>query len=183
MTLIISQMNGFTVTKSTYWLTSGTYGFRVSLSKPGTFFIIAVHRGHAKSIKLRCNSGGFSDKIEYQGFVEAFNAEPDEPEIPEDVPYPFNVDDQMEFVGYAMIDSTEQEAQRFALAGAVAQTVILPFVGAPVCEAPADAKAKNSQLIVNPNDFRIALSLSPFSLNQFEDGYRFIVGDRTAQDK
>ena len=25
-------------------------------------------------------------------------------------------------------------------------------------------------------DFRVALSLSPFSLNQFEDGYRFLIG-------
>lgn len=28
--------------------------------------------------------------------------------------------------------------------------------------------------------FRVALSLSPFTLNQFEDGYRFQIGDRTA---
>ena len=28
--------------------------------------------------------------------------------------------------------------------------------------------------------FRVALSLSPFSLNQFEDGYSFVIGDRTA---
>lgn len=28
--------------------------------------------------------------------------------------------------------------------------------------------------------FRVALSLSPFALNQFEDGYSFVVGDKTA---
>ncbi len=28
--------------------------------------------------------------------------------------------------------------------------------------------------------FRVALSLSPFSLNQFEDGYSFVINDKTA---
>ena len=32
----------------------------------------------------------------------------------------------------------------------------------------------------NTDPFRVALSLSPFSLNQFEDGYSFIVGDKIA---
>ena len=33
---------------------------------------------------------------------------------------------------------------------------------------------------MNSDPFRVALSLSPFALNQFEDGYSFVVGDKTA---
>ena len=47
------------------------------------------------------------------------------------------------------------------------------FVGYAASHAPASTKAAAS-------DFRVALSLSPFTLNQFDKGYTFNVGDQIA---
>ena len=40
--------------------------------------------------------------------------------------------------------------------------------------------AKHAQATTADSDFRVALSLSPFTLNQFDAGYTFKVGDKTA---
>ena len=42
------------------------------------------------------------------------------------------------------------------------------------------AEKANAKTKANAKSFRVALSLSPFSLNQFEAGYTFVVGDKTA---
>ena len=42
------------------------------------------------------------------------------------------------------------------------------------------AEAHPNKAPVGAKDFRVALSLSPFSLNQFEEGYTFLIGDEIA---
>ena len=43
----------------------------------------------------------------------------------------------------------------------------------------AEQKVKDEKLMAK-DDFRVALSLSPFTLNQFDQGYTFKIGDQTA---
>ena len=42
------------------------------------------------------------------------------------------------------------------------------------------SKSESPKTSSTPESFRVALSLSPFSLNQFENGYTFKIGDKTA---
>lgn len=58
-------------------------------------------------------------------------------------------------------------------AAAVLSITVIAGCTKPGIPAPDDS-------CVGTGDFRVALSLSPFSLPQFEDGYSFNVGDRTA---
>jgi len=151
----------------------GTHLFRVSLAMPGAYVLTARQNGHVSSIKMVCEGGGNADKIEYQGIVETQNFA--SPQTKNVVANPFEPSDRMEYVGYANIDGKEMGDQRVMRAKGTSQVIPLLFVGEKEGKKKSHAP-KDSQ----SEDFRVALSLSPFSLNQFQAGYKFNVNGKTA---
>ena len=171
VTLEITDINGrvVDVLETSSKTTNTTYHFSVTLSHPGTYVLTARQNGKTSSIKMVCNGGGSSDKIERRGVVESAhtlslqNASHDM----------FSIGDQMEYVGYATIDGAEMETAFILEALGASETIALQI--ARVYEGSTKSSPKEDS-----EPFRVALSLSPFSLNQFEKGYSFVVGDKTA---
>jgi len=153
--------------------TKGVHLFRVSLAMPGTYVMTARQNGHVSSVKMLCNGGGNADRIEYQGVVETQNLASLQPKNM--VANPFEPSDRMEYAGYATVDGKEMGDQRVMRAKGTSQMIPLSFVG------EKEGKKKSHTLKdASSEDFRVALSLSPFSLNQFQAGYKFNVNGKTA---
>ena len=107
VSMTISNMGGRTVAKYASQLESGTHLLRVSLKSSGTYVMSVKQNGKTTSAKLLCNAGGAADKIEYQGVVKAQSTEPITPQT-------FNRDyaDEMEYIGYTLVDGMEVESGR-----------------------------------------------------------------------
>ena len=169
ITMEITDMNGRVV--ETYHDASqpaGAHHIRVTLSNKGTYVLTAHQNGHTSSIKMVCNEGNGKNRIEFHGTVEtpgraSLQSQPNTP-VPGDI---------MEYVGYTTLNGTEVESHRIIKVQNDSQILTLLFDG--MRERKAKTPTKNE-----PGDFRVALSLSPFSLNQFQKGYSFVVGDKTA---
>jgi hypothetical protein len=165
--LEITDLNGRVVGSNNYSSLQGVNHFRVTVAQTGAYILTARQNGKVSSIKMVCNEGGSADRVECQGVVAAY----------QDSPMPNSHDggrkaDIVEYVGYATINGVEVESQHITEIEGASQAITLLFEGTPIVKGGAVA-------LTEP--FRVALSLSPFSLNQFADGYTFVVGDRTAK--
>lgn len=172
VTVTIAGTNGRTVAKHSSKMEAGTHLMKVSLSKAGSYVMTVKQNGKTNTTKLICNAGGGADRIEYQGVVKA--------QLPvvsgqqSVASAPLSVGDEMEYVGYAVVDGDEQ-------------TVLCrqPIVVSGKMQVPFVFDVSHKSTIKTPttvqvSDFRVALSLSPFSLNQFDSNYTFIVNGETA---
>lgn len=167
VTLSVTDINGRAVVANNCSSQQpGIHQFRITLANPGTYVLTARQNGKTSSVKMVCNKGGNVDKIENQGFVGTV----DETPVPKS--HTVNPGDMMEYVGYATIDGEELESQHVKQMQKSSQPVVLQFAK-PIVYKGTPAKE-------NSEDFRVALSLSPFSLNQFDKGYKFNVNDKTA---
>ncbi|MBQ9440045.1 MAG: glycosyl hydrolase 53 family protein [Paludibacteraceae bacterium] len=166
VTLIIADINGHTTTMFTSHLPAGEHLFRITLANKGNYVMAASQNRENKSITMMCNEGGGSDQIEYQGMVTAHNPTPPMPKYNKEY-------DQMEYVGYATIDDEEISSQYVTQTLGDSHSVTLRFNGKHQAGTGSHTGDK-------AREFRVALSLSPFSLNQFQDGYSFVVGNKTA---
>ena len=168
VTMEITDMNGRVVeTVHAPSLQAGTHHFRITMARMGTYVLTAHQNGNTSSIKMLCNEGNGKNQINYLG-VETVHAPSLQSQRNASAP-----GDIMEYVGYATLNGTEVESQRIVKMQNDSQILTLLFDGTR--ERKAKALVKNE-----PGDFRVALSLSPFSLNQFQKGYSFVVGDKTA---
>ena len=168
VTMEITDMNGRVVeTVHAPSLQAGTHHFRITMARMGTYVLTAHQNGNTSSIKMLCNEGNGKNQINYLG-VETVHA----PSLQSqrNTPAPGDI---MEYVGYATLNGTEVESQRIVKMQNDSQILTLLFDGTR--ERKTKAPVKNES-----GDFRVALSLSPFSLNQFQKGYSFVVGDKTA---
>ena len=174
VTFVIADMNGYVVeTHGCTSLQAGTHKFHITLAKPGMYVMAARMNGHETSIKMMCNEGGGSNQIEYAGVVETCHGAS------------LQIGDKMEYVGYIMVAGIEKETQHISQTLSKSQTVVLQLARTDEADniMPAVKKNKTENKAALSNDaegFRVALSLSPFSLNQFEQGYSFVIGDKTA---
>ena len=168
ITMEITDMNGRIVeTCHGASLQAGTHHFHITIARMGTYILTAHQNGNTSSIKMVCNEGGGKNQINYLGVEThgraSLQSQPNTP-APGDI---------MEYVGYATLNGTEVESHRIVKVQNDSQILTLLFDG--LRERKAKTLTKNE-----PGDFRMALSLSPFSLNQFQKGYSFVVGDKTA---
>ena len=161
VTLAITDMNGRTIveTHGRASLQSGTHQFRLTVANAGTYVLTARQNGQTSSVKMICNGNGNRNTIEYIGgitgnIVDTHGRAYQQYEIWE--PSAHNVAD------------TEIESEPIAQTPDSMQIAKKQNKG----DKTSDKKA--------PDDFRVALSLSPFSLPQFQKGYTFTVGDKTA---
>ncbi|MBR4912022.1 MAG: glycosyl hydrolase 53 family protein [Bacteroidales bacterium] len=168
VTLTVTDMNGRVVAGANNYspLQAGIHQFRITLAQSGIYIMTAIQDGKTSSIKMVCNGGGSANRIENQGVVETQNFASPQPKS-NGQSFANNL---MEYVGYATIDGVEMESRHIKQEQGVSENFTFQFA-IPYKGAPAEKKSE---------DFRVALSLSPFSLNQFEKGYSFAVGDKTA---
>lgn len=172
----ITDMNGrFVETQNFSSLHAGTHQFRLNLANTGTYILTARQNKKVTSIKMVCNEGRGADKIDYNGIAESNSYSP-------------QTGDQMEYVGYAIVNGMEVESQHIMKTQVIEQTLTLQFTKrhfvSPSEEnafiSSSKGKSGNAKPADDSEGFRVALSLSPFSLNQFDDGYTFVIGDSVA---
>ena len=124
---------------------SPRHQFRISLSTVGTYIMTARQNGKTSSIKMVNNGGGKDDDIEYGGIVRVNDYSPRQ--FRGNTTNPFNIGDQMEYVGYATIDGEECESQHVTQAQETAETIVLQFVET-LCQLPSVA----TDAVSNIND-------------------------------
>ena len=127
--LEIADMNGRVVATNDYSLLPGVHQFRATLAHAGIYVMTVRHGGQMSSIKLVCNHGGSANKVEYVGVSETNIRET---EIAKShtrgaVTRPFDLGDQMQYVGYAIINFEEEESSCVEQPLTDSQTVVLPF--------------------------------------------------------
>ena len=126
VTLEIADVNGKIVeTRHGTFLQLGTHQFRVTLSTAGTFVMTARQNGQSSSIKMVCNRGGNGNRIEYVGSVETCHGASLQTKFTTN--RPFQIGDQMEYVGYAIINGEDCESPTITQTLDGSQTFTLLF--------------------------------------------------------
>ncbi len=126
VTLEIVDGNGkMVVGANDYSPLRGTHQFRVTLSTAGTYVMTARQNGQSSSVKMVCNGGGNGNRIEYLGSVETCHGA--SLQTKSTTNRPFQIGDQMEFVGYAIINGEEFESPILTQTLEGSQTIIIPF--------------------------------------------------------
>ena len=119
----ISDVNGRIVeTQNFASLPTGTHQFRITLAVAGTYVLTARQNGETSSIKMICNGGGGANTIDHLGEVQTLTYV-----LKSSTNNPFNFGDIMEYVGYAIINGSEEESQRITQAQGTSQTFTLQF--------------------------------------------------------
>ena len=104
----------------------GTHQFRITLATAGTYVMTARQNGQSSSIKMVCNGGGNGNRIEYLGSVETCHGASLR-QMKSTTNRPFQIGDQMEYVGYAIINGEEFESPIITQTLEGSQTIIIPF--------------------------------------------------------
>lgn len=136
--LEIADMNGRVVWADDYISLPGAHQFRVTLAHAGIYVMTARHGGKISSVKMVCNNGGNANAVAYVGFAETDIRETmtSKSHTRGLVTRPFDFGDQMQYVGYAIINYLEEESQCVEQPLTDSQTLVLPFsstqVGYPV---------------------------------------------------
>ena len=127
VTLDIVDGNGRTVVGANdYSPLQGTHQFRITLATAGTYVMTAHQNGQSSSIKMVCNGEGNGNRIEYLGSVETCHGASLR-QMESTTNRPFQIGDQMEFVGYAIINGEEFESPIITQTLEGSQTIIIPF--------------------------------------------------------
>ena len=137
--LEIADVNGKIV--ETFHETSlqpGIHHFRITIAYPGIYVMTARQNEKMSSIKMVCNNGGNANTVKYVGVAETDSREMETSKSYNRglITRPFDIGDQMQYVGYAIINYNEEESQHIEQPLTDSQTFVLPFsatqVGLPV---------------------------------------------------
>ncbi|MBQ9522917.1 MAG: glycosyl hydrolase 53 family protein [Paludibacteraceae bacterium] len=161
--LVLMNVQGLIETVHSISLEAGTHRFRTTTKTQGTHMLTAISRHNKASIVLLCDEGGYTSRIDYYGQT----AKPKR-EQKADLDGLIQVGDEMEYIAYASPYGKEISHRTQQVLDEEQEVIFI--YNKEFAEALSSMQP----------DFRVALSLSPFSLNQFEDGYRFIIGNDTA---
>ena len=129
VTLEIADMNGHIVGTHCVRPQPGTHQFRVSLSAPGVYLMTARQNGETTSIKMVNKGSGNRNGIEYTGNVESVHAPTlHYPSCSRGASTnPFQLGDQMEYVGTATIGGNVCESQSISQAQQGSESFQLHF--------------------------------------------------------
>lgn len=127
--LEITDMNGRVVWADDYNPLPGVHQFRVALAHAGLYVMTAHQNGKISSIKMVCNKGENVNTVEYVGAVATAIRETMTPKSHTRglVTRPFDIGDQMQYVGYAIINYEEEESQCVEQPLTDSQIFVLPF--------------------------------------------------------
>ena len=126
VTLEIADGNGKIVGTHRVRPEIGTHQFRVTLATAGTYVMTARQNGQSSSIKMVCNGGGNGNRIEYLGYVETCHGASLR-QMKSTTNRPFQIGDQMEYVGYAIINGEDCESPTITQTLDSSQTFTLLF--------------------------------------------------------
>jgi len=112
------------------------YQMRVSLSSPGLYFLTARQNGQTASIKILNQGNGGGDDIAFATVAETMctsSLQKQKNGHRSNTENPFDLGDQMEFVGFAMINGEEVESNHVMQMVNASQTILLTFVISQPC--------------------------------------------------
>ena len=124
--LEIADANGRIVGTHRMRPQSGTHKFHITLATAGTYMLTARQNGQSSSIKMVCNGGGNGNRIEYLGSVETCHGASLR-QMKSTTNRPFQIGDQMEYVGNALINGEDCESQPLTQTLEGSQTIALQF--------------------------------------------------------
>ena len=134
--LEVVDMNGRAIGETFHETTlqPGIHQFRVTLAHAGIYVMTARHGGQMSSVKLVCHNGGNANSVDYVGVAgtdirESGNSKSHTRGL---VTRPFDFGDQMQYVGYSVINYVEEESQCIEQPLANSQTFVLPFLATQV---------------------------------------------------
>ena len=111
---------------------SGIHQLRITLSTAGMYFLTARQNGHSTSIKMVNRGNGAADAIEIMESVGANDYASIQTSQPKNGPkytttHPFQLGDQMEYVGFATINGHEVASAHVNQVQNVSETFVLAF--------------------------------------------------------
>lgn len=133
VTLEITDMNGNIVVKSDVLSPQpqGYHQFRVTLSKSGFYIMTARQNGRSSVVKMVNNGGGNKNSIDFVGVSRSLTSEF---EMRKYTTNPFDFGDQMEYLGYAVIDGQEVESIPITQMQESEETIVLYFTESPALQ-------------------------------------------------
>ena len=131
VTIEITDITGRIVGANHYSsLQPGIHEIRITLSSAGIYFLTAHQNGRTASVKMVNRGNGGGDAVTVVGIVETFH----ETSLPQPKnarrgasDNPFDAGDQMEYVGYAVINGEEVESNHVLRQQYASQTIVLSF--------------------------------------------------------
>ncbi|MBQ7490359.1 MAG: T9SS type A sorting domain-containing protein [Bacteroidales bacterium] len=130
VTLEMTDMNGRTIVEThghaSLQLQNGTHNFRISVANAGTYVLTARQNGKSSSIKMVNNGCGNGNAIEYTGSV-ATTQKNSQNNSKHATQNPFDIGDNMRYIGYAIINSNKATSQQIEQAQMTSQTLTMQF--------------------------------------------------------
>lgn len=168
--LEITDVNGHIVGTHRVRPKLGAHQFRVTLSAAGTYVMTARQNGKTSSIKMVNNGGGKGDGIEYVGIVETWCTAPLQPKsgTRDNTTNSFDFGDQMEYVGYATINSEECESQHVTQAQESSETIVLQFTETQTEDDPFSYSMEDTVFIICSMACDFECTSLPFDITDFE---------------
>lgn len=111
-------------------LQSGIHEIRITLSSPGIYFLTSCQNGRTASVKMVNRGNGGGNAIAFTNTVGASNYSPlpqSKNEYRGETDKPFDLGDQMEYVGFATFNGTEIVSGHVLQVLEASQTVVLTF--------------------------------------------------------
>ena len=122
--LTISDVTGKSVAVFSRMMEPGGHHFRIRLADVQTYILTARQGAKSASIKMVNKGTSEGNEILYEG-----RGNPISYTLKSSTTHPFTFGDQMEYVGYAVINGNEEESQRITQAQGASQTFVMQFQG------------------------------------------------------
>ncbi len=131
VTIEITDITGRIVEANHYSsIQPGIHEIRVTLASAGVYFLTVRQNERTASVKMVNRGNGGGDAVMLVGIVETFH-ETSLPQPKNDhrgaTDNPFDAGDQMEYVGYAVVNGEEVESDHVVQVQDASQTVVLTF--------------------------------------------------------
>lgn len=124
----ISDVNGRLIAKAMNALQAGLHKYRVQIADAGVYFMTARQNAQSSTIKMVNNGHGNLNLVEYVGIG---NTKQTPVQTKGSSNNAFSIGDQMEYVGYALINGEEVESQHVQLAANGSENITLQFAEVP----------------------------------------------------
>lgn len=122
--LTVSDVTGKSVAVFSRMLEPGGHHFRIRLADAQTYILTARQGARSASVKMVNKGTSKGNEILYEG-----SGNPISYTLKSSTTHPFTFGDQMEYVGYAVINGSEEESQRITQAQGASQTFVMQFQG------------------------------------------------------
>ena len=122
--LTVSDVTGKSVAVFSRMLEPGGHHFRIRLAVAQTYILTARQGARSASVKMVNKGTSKGNEILYKG-----SGNPISYTLKSSTTHPFTFGDQMEYVGYAVINGSEEESQRITQAQGASQTFVMQFQG------------------------------------------------------